>query len=149
MQQDVNIRGTKVTHKILTANPLAPIATSATTEAISKPKRLIIVPGRTTRTLAVVSILVEETTTLGGALGGTFAVGVCVDINARRRALEEVLVTNSPTYNIDLDVGVREVVEAVQPLEPFLILLVGDSGNLGPLSLCYGSAGLPADANVD
>lgn len=145
----MNVRRIEVSHEILSAYSLAPVATSTTAKAISKPERLVIVTSRTSRAPAVISVLIEEAATFRRTLRSTSAVCGSVDVDSRRRALEQGSITNSPAHDVDLDVGVWEVIPAVEPLEPFLILLASDGGYLVSLSLRHGSVGLPTNTHVD
>lgn len=149
VQVDVQVGGTKVVHKVFPSNSLSPVTASAAAEAISEPERLVIVTSGTARAPAVISVLVEEAATLRRALRSTLAVRVGVDVNARRGSLQEVTVTDSPSDNVDLDIGVREVVESVEVLEPLQVLLPGNGCDLVALGLAHGCTRLPADTKID
>lgn len=82
VQQDVNVGRSKCAHEILAANALAPITTSTTREAISKPQRDVVVAGGTAGAGPVVVILVEEATTPGVTLRNTSTVLGGIDIEA-------------------------------------------------------------------
>ena len=62
----------------------------------------------------------EETTALRGALRGAFGVGIGVDVDAVRGALQEARVLHGPAHDVDFDGTVREAVEIVHPLEPYI-----------------------------
>lgn len=62
----------------------------------------------------------EETTAFRSALRGAFSVGVGVDVDAVRGALEETRVLHGPAHDVDFDGAVREAVEIVHPLEPYI-----------------------------
>lgn len=149
VQINVKVGGTKVVHKVFPSNPLPPVAASAAAEAISEPKRLVIVTSGAARAPAVISILVEEAAARRRALGSTPAVRVGVYVNARRRSLQERSVTDSPSDDVDLHIRVREVVKSVEVLEPLQVLLPRNSCDLITLGLTHGSARLPADAKID
>ena len=99
--------------------------------------------------LAVVVVLVEEATAGLGTLRDALGVGVSVDIDAVSRALEEGLVLDGPADDLDGDLLEGEAVEAVGPLEPALVLVVEDGGDLGAVGLGDGGVGLPPNADVD
>lgn len=149
VEQNVDVSSAKLSHKILPSNSLTPITTSTTAHTISKPQRVIIVSSSTTSTLAIVVVLVEESATRRSTLRNALAVLVSVDVNASGRALEETLVADSPADDLDVDVGVGEVVEAVDPLEPFLVLGLEGGFNLLALGFSHGGARLPANTHVD
>lgn len=149
MQEDVNVRRSERTHEILATNALAPITTSTAREPISKPQRDVVVPGRTPGAGPVIIILVEEAAARRVALRDAAAVAVRVDVDARRRALQEVRVADGPADDLDGDTRVGELVEADQPLHPLVVLGLEDRGDLVALGFCHRGAGLPADAVVD
>lgn len=132
----------------LGAKSLAPVTTSTTAHALGQPEGLVVVSVGTSGALAVVAVLVEEATTLLRALGDTLAVDVSVDIDAGSRALEKALILDGPSDNVDLDVGVGEVVEAVEPLEPLVVLRLEKAGNLLAVGGTDGLVRLPSDAHV-
>lgn len=145
----MDVSSADLTHEVLPANSLTPITTSTTTHTVSEPQRVIIVSGSTASTLAIVVVLVEESATGGSTLRDALAVLVGVDVNASGRALEETLVADSPADDLDVDVAVGEVVEAVEPLEPDLVLGLECGFNLLALGLGHGGAGFPSNAHVD
>lgn len=145
----MNVRRPKRTHEILASNALAPVTTSTAREPIGKPQRDVVVPGRAPRAGAIVVVLVEEAAARRVALRDAPAVAVGVDVDARRRALQEVLVADGPADDLDGDAGVGELVEADQPLHPLVVLGLQDRGDLVALGFCHRGAGLPADAVVD
>lgn len=149
MQEDVNVRRPKRTHEILAPNALAPVTTSTAREPIGKPQRDVVVPGRAPGAGAVIIILVEEAAARRVALRDPAAVAVGVDVDARRRALQEVLVADGPADDLDGDARVGELVEADQPLHPLVVLGLQDRGDLVALGFCHRGAGFPPDAVVD
>lgn len=136
VEQNVNVIAVETIHKVLTADTLAPVATSTAGEAISQPERLVVVTISTGSTAAVVAVLVEEAAARLGTLRDALAVGVGVDLDAVGGALEEALVLDGPADDVDLDVLKGEVVVAVQPLEPLLVGCLDCRGNLFTLSGC-------------
>jgi hypothetical protein len=149
MQQDMHIRAAEGTHEVLAADPLAPIAASASLEPVSQPERVVVVGVSTAGARAIIAVLVEEAATRLGALRGTARVLIRINGDAAGGALEEAPVPHGPADDVDGDVGVREVVVAVQPLEPLLVLGRVHLGDLRPLRLGYARARLPPHAHID
>lgn len=147
--QDVDILSVDGLHEVLAANSLAPVTTSASAEAVSEPQGLVVVVGGAGSAAGVVVVLVEEATAGLGALRDALAVGVGVDVEAAGVTLEQALVLDGPADDVHLDRGVGEVVVAVDPLEPLLVLGVDDAGDLGALGGGEGRGRLPSDTHVD
>jgi hypothetical protein len=61
--------------------------------------------------------------------------------------LKLALVFDGVSDDVDLDVGVWKAVIAIEPFEPFLVLLVIDFGDLG--SLCFGEGSSRVPSNTD
>lgn len=146
MQQDMNIIRFQVLHHILRPNPLAPISTRTTAHALSQPQTLVIVRGLAALAAAVIAVLVEEAAARLGALRD--AVGVDVRVHTVG-ALDQRYVGRGPPDHADADVGPGEVVEAVELLEPLLVLGREGGGDLVLLRGGDALAGVPADAVVD
>lgn len=149
VEENLDVLHIQALHEVLPPDPLTPVTTSTTAHAVSQPKRVVVVTLRAARALAVVVVLVEEAAAGLGALGDALGVGVGVDVDAVGRALEEGLVLHGPAHNLDGNILEGEAVEAVGPLEPALVLVVEDRGNLGALILGDRGVGLPPDADVD
>lgn len=135
MKQDSHLLLAKRIHEVLPTHPLTPVATRTTTKAISQPKAVVIVPLLSARAATVVTILVEEPSTGRGTLRGALGVSVGIHINAIRGSLEEGLVADGPADDADVYVAEREGVEAVEPLEPELVLLGCLAGDFFALGL--------------
>ena len=149
VQKDGHLLLVDAIHEVLSPHPLSPITASTATEAVCQPETLIVVPRLATRAFAVVSILVEEAPTSGSTLWCASRVRAGVDIDTLGRALEEALVADSPSDDANVDVAEREVIEAVEPFKPELVLLGGFGGDLVPLGLSHGCVGFPADTHLD
>lgn len=132
----------------LRAKSLTPVTTSTTGHALGQPERLVVVSVGTTGALVVVAVLVEEAAALLRALRNTLRVDVSVYVKASSGALEEALVLDGPSNNVDLDVGVGEVVEAIEPLEPLVVLSLESGGNLLTVGSGDGLVRLPSNAHV-
>lgn len=149
VQEDLDVLHVQALHEVLGPDPLTPVTTSTTTHSVRQPERVVVVALRAAGALAVVVVLVEEATAGLGTLRDALGVGVSVDIDAVSRALEEGLVLDGPADDLDGDLLEGEAVEAVGPLEPALVLVVEDGGDLGAVGLGDGGVGLPPNADVD
>lgn len=149
VQEYLDVLHIQALHEVLPPDPLTPVTASTTAHAVREPERVIIVALRAAGALAVVVILVEEAAAGLGALRDPLGVGVGVDVDAVGRALEEGLVLDGPADDLDGDLFEGEAVEAVGPLEPSLVLVVEDGGDLGAVGLGDGGVGLPPDADID
>lgn len=148
MQKNGNLLLPQRPHKILPPHPLPPITTRTTPKPVRQPHALIVVPVLPAGAAAIVTVLVEEASARGQALGGPRAVSRGVDVYVAGVALQEGGVRDSPADDVDGDGREGEGVEAVEPGEPELVLLGERGGDLGALSFGDGGLGLPADAVV-
>lgn len=149
VQKDGHLLLVDAIHEVLPPHPLSPVTASTATEAISQPQALIVVPRLATGAFTVVAILVEEASASGCTLWCAFRVSVGVDIDTVGRTLEEALVADGPSNDADVDVAEWEIIEAVEPFKPELVLLGGFGGDLVALGLSHGGVGFPTDTHLN
>lgn len=135
VQENVDTARVDIVHEVLTTNLLAPAVTIPALKAISKPQRVVKVAISTTRALAVVAIQVSFAVATNIALRDAISILVGVNVDAIGGTLEQALILDGPTNNIDVDFCVGKAVVAVHPLEPLLVLGIVGAGDLLTLSL--------------
>ena len=97
----------------------------------------------------VVVILVEESSTARVTLRDTLFIGGGIHLNTRGVALQQGLILDSPSDNIDIDRLVREPIEAGQFGYPFVERPPHGRLDLFPLCLGHRLGGVPPHAIVD
>ncbi|KAI6763967.1 hypothetical protein HG530_007756 [Fusarium avenaceum] len=147
--KNVDVLGAKELHEVLSANTLAPISSCTTLHTIGEPQRVVVVSFSASGAAAVVTVLVEEATALLGALRNALSIGVSVDVETLSRTLEETLVLDGPANNVDLNLLVREVIIARNPLHPAGVRVLESSSNLCALLSRNRSTRLPSNTDVE